>query len=380
MTDPRSDRLAELTVVIPSYGRQAYLGRQVKAWAGTAAKVIMLDGSPAPWEGSHQLPPNIEYWHRPTSIEERFRFVIDKLETPYSILLSDDELYVPSALSECIHEISRNPGCVACKGIPLGFNWVRGVVTGREVYPGLRGLRIDQDTPEERVLAHFAPYNMATLWAVIATDVFKKTLRAASAAGPFRGVGVVEKQISLVTAWSGKCHVINELMWLRSEENPNIWDSERQTYHDWYTDRRNQAEIDAFLRAPAEIVARPGAPAKHTQAAMRRAVDAYMSHREGVAREQRAKMTTSARVRAAILDIVPQRTRARLRARVGEMVPAPAKTAMRTLRGAREPVPGPSLMEAARTLAAKGVKVDYPQLERLHDLIVDFHSSRAARQ
>ena len=375
--------LSDLTIVIPSYERQAYLERQVSAWRDTPVRVLLLDGSAAPWAlaTAGELPGNIEYWHRPGSIETRLGFAADKVGTDYAVLLSDDELFLSSALLSCIEEISGTPGCVACKGLPLAFGWSGGVVSGREVYPTLRGLRIDQDTAEGRVRAHMSPYNMATLWAVMTRDVFVRTLRAVSAAGPFRSAAAVEMQVSLVTAWRGKCHVLSELMWLRSEENPNVWwNSGKQPFHDWYADRTNAAEVDAFLGAVVAAVESQTESRQAISRAMRGALDAYLEYYERVARERRAMRGHGSRLLSAAVELVPSRVRSRIRAGLAANLPDDAKQAIRAVLGRSPRTRAPlTLTAAAHQLADKGVRVDFRELVRLERLIAAFHLSHSAR-
>jgi glycosyltransferase domain-containing protein len=241
--------LSNLTIVIPTYERQHFLARHVSLWENTNSKVVILDGSVVSWLDSFKgkLPSNFEYYHNPDSIEKRLHSVKGRITTPYSVLLCDDEFYIPSALQSCVDELERFPDLTVCKGMAVAFNFLDGIVTGHKIYSSLRGYEVNQLTAEDRVNFHMENYAMAVLWGVTRTNVFNKMLDAMSF-GPFLSAAVGEIQCSLIAAWSGKIKVINELMWLRSYENKSIWWSfGNHQFHDWFNNPNNKDEVEKFI-------------------------------------------------------------------------------------------------------------------------------------
>jgi len=244
--------LSRLTVIIPSFGRQKYLDRQVDYWRQTEATILIIDGSPEAWKSNTKLPANTRYYHMPKSIEARFRFAAKLVETEYAILLSDDEFFLYSGLASCIAYLDSNVDVVACKGAAIAFqNYIAGVTVGLPVYPELRNTyAVDQSTEQGRMLQHMRPYAMATLWAVMRRKVFIATLHAMGADGPFKSAAAGELQTSLVAAYYGKCHVLNELVWLRSYENENIWWNDgRLSILEWYLDPVYSDEVERFYKS-----------------------------------------------------------------------------------------------------------------------------------
>ena len=213
--------LSDLTLVIPSYERQAYLLRQIEFWSRYPVNVVILDGSKSGCKHSRivNMPSQIKYRHMPVSLEERLGFVRGRITTKFAALLSDDEFLIPSAVESCLEYLLSHPDYVACKGQALWFDCNKGVVVGGRIYPGLQGYVIDDDTASGRMLQHMNNYEMATLWSIQRTDVFNLCLEVMSCERAFSTAAAAEMQISLATAYSGKCKVINELMWLRSREN-----------------------------------------------------------------------------------------------------------------------------------------------------------------
>lgn len=273
--------LSQLTVVIPTYNRQEFLHRQISFWGATDCHVEILDGSEKAWGNSSVVKyPNISYNHLPVNIESRLRFVIDKIDTKYAVLLSDDEFYSISALQTCIRELETASDLVACKGVAIGFRYAGGEVIGSVLYPHLRGYKIEHDNPFDRIIEHMSFYQMATLWSVMKVDSFKRCLMAISS-GPYSSAAVGEIAYSLTAAWLGKCKVIDELMWFRSFENKNIWNSfGHLSVEDWYTNEKFRNEVDRFLSATVAAVQVDQTTIPRLENKFEEALRTYISHIE----------------------------------------------------------------------------------------------------
>ena len=248
MKDSVNHRLKKLTIVIPSFNRQKYLLRQIKYWEDKNAKVIILDGSKSSLETSRKnIPSNINYIHSPISIESRLKIVESLIETPYSVLLSDDEFFIPTALENCILELEKDKEYSVCKGCAIAFDFLFNKVNGYPIYSELENYIVDQSKKEDRLSFHLGNYHMAVLWGVTRTEVFLKMLRAISK-GPYASAAVAEMTCSIIGAWEGKIKVLNEVMWLRSFENENIWWSfGNLKFHYWMEMPQFENEFKRFI-------------------------------------------------------------------------------------------------------------------------------------
>ena len=242
--------LSNLTIIIPSYNRQPFIKRQIAFWKNTSVEVVILDGSQTGIFPDEWCENNIRYYHKPVSLEDRLKFASTIIRTEYATMLSDDELFVPSALEECLNFLDNNPDYVACKGQVIGFrrNSFISRCQGVIGYTDLRGYEVTSSIPAERLLEHMSPYAMASLWAVHRADVLKKTLELAGLRPRYSSAAAFELQISLITAWYGKIKVLDRLMWLRSRENRNIWWSfGNVSTIDWLTNKKYKNEIEQFV-------------------------------------------------------------------------------------------------------------------------------------
>ena len=112
--------LSDLTIIIISYKRRNYALRSLKYWSGKGVRVHLLDGSAEsiPENLLQGLEENITYHHLYKSLFERLRIGPELVETEYSILLGDDEFFLPSALQACIDELEADRSLVACTAGP----------------------------------------------------------------------------------------------------------------------------------------------------------------------------------------------------------------------------------------------------------------------
>ena len=104
------DGLEKLSIVIPTYGRQEFVKRQIEYWSGSTATVFIMDGSPQALlrEYSEEFASNIRYIHSHSDFFSRMQQATNLIETPYVALLGDDDLFAKSGLRECIAHLERN--------------------------------------------------------------------------------------------------------------------------------------------------------------------------------------------------------------------------------------------------------------------------------
>jgi glycosyltransferase domain-containing protein len=214
--------LSKLTIVIPTFNRPEYVIRSIRYWSDYDVTVHVLDGSKVPIEGQlfSKLGSNINYHHLPIGLMERLYKSINLVDTEYSMMIPDDEFFIPSALESCIKEMKKNHEIVSCAGSAISFRVRDKEVIGNVIYPKLKDHSIMYDSPLERSVYHMSNYVPSTIFSVMRSDIWKKSIRSLSYKNYevfVRAVG--ELQFEITSSYLGKCKVIDELMWLRSFEN-----------------------------------------------------------------------------------------------------------------------------------------------------------------
>ncbi|MBT4188941.1 MAG: TIGR00180 family glycosyltransferase [Gemmatimonadales bacterium] len=256
--------LSLLTVVVPSRNRQDYLLRQIRFWASSSASLIVVDGSIRPLDDRVRSAVDnhrrMTYLHEHSSFARRLNLAAALIETPYSVMLGDDEFHLPSGLGASLSVLEENPDLVGCMGQVLSFSPVgsyRRIVLAR-AYPSLRGYEIRHAVPADRLIAAMSEYAMATCYAVLRTSVWQ---RSWGALGEYGSGAAAELQQAMAVYLLGGLATTGHAQWLRSIENSNeplssteekdgkIW------FPEWWEGQRYEAERVAFVGGLAELVA-----------------------------------------------------------------------------------------------------------------------------
>jgi glycosyltransferase domain-containing protein len=259
-----SGELSNLTVVVPSWQRQDYLLRQIRYWSASSASLVIVDGSRLPLpdriRSAVEVHPRITYRHHFSSMADRLCLAGGLIESPYAVMLGDDEFHLPSGLGASLSVLEENPDLVGCMGQVLSFSPVgsyRRIVLAR-VYPSLRGYEIRHAVPADRLIAAMSDYAMATCYAVLRTSVWR---RSWGSLGEYESGHAAELQQAMAVYLLGQFATTSHVQWLRSIENPNeplssteekdgkIW------FPEWWEGQRYEAERVAFVGRLAELVA-----------------------------------------------------------------------------------------------------------------------------
>jgi len=338
--------LYELTLVVPTFNRQRHALRQMHFWSDTPVKIHLLDGTSIPInaEDLKDLGDNVRYYHLPYSYEERLRKSLELVDTPYVALLCDDEFFIPSTLKHCIDELKTHKDFVACIGRCLGFYSTKRGMTATPMYNEMEGYRCVGATTGERMIEHMNPYICSTIYAVQRSEAWKKSM-VILVKEKFSSPYVGELQFELATCYQGKSMVIEELMWLRNNENKPIDFKEHNRklqFDTWLKDSRYQGEVNLFYENTATELAKiDGADKEKVLTDFKLAVDAYLDYCK-----KRRLIFSVATLRDKIMQFAPEKLRQKIHlARIDD---------------SWKPI-----MEAAENIQKEGVHVDFNQLQEI---------------
>tara|TARA_B100001057_G_scaffold500752_1_gene617580 strand:+ start:206 stop:1270 length:1065 start_codon:yes stop_codon:yes gene_type:complete len=241
--------LERLTIVIPSYNRQRFISRQVEFWSKSPVRLVILDGSKDPIRYLKKInSKKIIYHHSQNSLEQRLKKSLNFINTDYVAMISDDEFFCKSSLKSCINFLDTHKDYSTCKGMAIGFNWDGNQVLAFKIYPKLEGYDNNNKSSFERMNFHMKNYEMASLWSIQRSEVYSSCINSVSKYSKYSSAAVAEIQFSLISSFMGKIKVIQNLMWLRSFENKNIWWNEgRLEIKDWWLDKKYSNEHKKFI-------------------------------------------------------------------------------------------------------------------------------------
>lgn len=209
-----------VTIVIPTFRREAKALRALSFWAGQGFRVLMLDGSEKPLT----LPaaavddPDITYMHLPIPLSERLGHAAGEITTDFTVLCGDDDFMLPTALDRCAEFLDGHPDYAACGGQTLGFSkGAGGQLRAFVRYPGFLGFDNNHATPSDRIQAHFGSYLPASVYALCRTKVWVASMQLWSR-HEFPVYAIGELQFEFRVALAGKVRRLPVLHWLRSHE------------------------------------------------------------------------------------------------------------------------------------------------------------------
>ena len=192
----------------------------------------------------------IQYKHLVVPLEQRLGKSTEFITTEYAAVISDDEFFLPSSLSNCVTFLDEHSDYVSCKGWAVSFGWDGRRVNWRPINESLKGYKIDAEDRSQRMFDHLASYAHASWWAVQRKEVYIQALQAVGSNPAFPSAPCVELQVSLITAFYGKIKVLDELMWLRSYENESLWWAKaRLSTNQWWRDESYKDDHKRFVDA-----------------------------------------------------------------------------------------------------------------------------------
>lgn len=253
----QSDLLSEVTVVIVTRERESMARASLNFWSHVGVKVLMIDGSARRIE-KLAIPERARYVHAHVSYLARLKIASEMLTTRWVILACDDEIYSPSSLAACAQFLSSHPDYSAVGGEAVGFRARGDELEFLEQYPRLKGFRLDSISPSERFLFHLGDYKLSYLFFLTRSETWSKVW-AKLAKIEFEAFGSHELQYEAAMAYSGKVHVLPEIMWFRNRQVspqrvPGMagWDP-RIKFCDWWKDENTSRDRNDFVALMVEV-------------------------------------------------------------------------------------------------------------------------------
>lgn len=215
---------SELTVVIPTISRPLFVRRQVRYWSAFDAQVVILDGAQCPIDDPtlENLPSNIRYIHWPVKFNERLSRAHEFVTTEFACLLPDDEFFVPQGLNRAIQLLKTDGELIGVVGKVLYFFVDQGRFLCKRGYEEWKDFDNSSLTSFDRVREVLPPNKAHKVqFGVFRSGQWKELFYECYR--DFYSCGYLyERMLNLYSAVLGKTVVMDELLWMRSMENPPI--------------------------------------------------------------------------------------------------------------------------------------------------------------
>lgn len=257
--------LSDMSIVIPTLSRPRFVLRQFQYWGETDAQVIILDGAISPIEIPDRLQrSNIRYIHTGTRFNERLATAGQYVETKYCALLPDDEFFLPSGLRAAVERLDVDKSIIGCVGRNIYFFVDEGRFLVRDAYRDWLPFPAAKNTLSDRLNADLPPNKThMSVYAVLRSREWKLLSEAAYSEWFSCGY-TYERLWNLKRAALGRTEIIENLLWMRSMENPPVQtkDIPRSAGHDFVSWARNtqfSGEVSRYRDIARRVILAAGA-------------------------------------------------------------------------------------------------------------------------
>jgi glycosyltransferase domain-containing protein len=218
-----STGLSELTIVIPTVSRPLFILRQHEYWRDTDARIVILDGASSPISIPSSLrSPNIQYIHTGTRLTERLATASQYVSTKYCALLPDDEFFLVSGLRAAIRRLEEDAAIIGCVGRNLYFFVDQQRFLVRDAYRYYKPFPATAQTVEARLDADVAPNKTHGCSYGVFRSLNWSQIFSRSYGEEFSSGYVYERLTNLYRTVLGRTEILEDLLWMRSMENPPI--------------------------------------------------------------------------------------------------------------------------------------------------------------
>ena len=236
--------LSKITLLILSRNRQHCLKETLQFYVSTNLNILVLDNSPEPLD-PHYIPANCRYINIKLDFAQRCAKAIELIDTPYTIIGADDELYIPESLNVMQDFLDLNPNYVAVGGYAIAV-WRYGPsIAANWAYQRTYKYHNEGETPYERIRLHTGggvnPLTSFFTCNLTRTPIAKSCLEVYSNAPV-----LATDAISVFTiCGAGKSKYLDLVYWVRnwnqSPKSHTGW-NRNSFLHEWWSDSSNSLE------------------------------------------------------------------------------------------------------------------------------------------
>ena len=207
--------LDRLTVAVLSKDRPELLESVVRYWLDQNVNVIVSDASKHPNLEVAALT-GVLYRHGEDNWSQRLQFLSQSVRTDFVMLSCDDELYLPSAVSECILFLDRNPEFVACSGECVELSSKFGMLYWKPKYVRFRAFNLAHDSAQARVQDYLSASLVPTAYYGVNRVEPWRAIWSSMNPDDFATLEASETMFEILAASFGKIRVLPRLLWVRN--------------------------------------------------------------------------------------------------------------------------------------------------------------------
>jgi glycosyltransferase domain-containing protein len=240
--------LEEVTIVILSRDRNEVLAKTLIYWSNFNISVLILHNSNTPLP-LKKIPTNSRYYNLNVNYGERAGHAAQLIETPYAIMSSDDEVFLPSAIFSAVKLLNNDSELVSVGGQTLAVGKYESEYNMTIPYKFNSDYRNFGNSAAERLFTHFTGptgYRNGSLYRVIRSSTLKQVLIEFSQLGAIPTPYIYEATSEILINGLGKSYYIKDLIWIRNWLNVPIQNNQWQRnkyFFQWVESDKVEFEI-----------------------------------------------------------------------------------------------------------------------------------------
>lgn len=149
-----------VTIIIPPHNRHNHLTRVLDYLSPYEVAIIIADSTKSPYiDVNNLMSDSINYLHLPnTSFTEKINSVLLLVNTPYTLLLAEDDFCVIDNLIRCISFLELNKDYSSCQGSYTKFWYENTNLKTKHTYKLADNRDINLTNGLDRAMMHFGSY------------------------------------------------------------------------------------------------------------------------------------------------------------------------------------------------------------------------------
>ena len=240
--------LNELTVVILSRDRNLHLESTIDYYKELDIQLVVLHKTKIPVDEKY-FYPKLTYRIVDESYAQRCSISLNYIDTPYAILSTDDERYLPSTLINMLQSLKSNQNIMSVGAQAIALLSYDSLVGGQLLYKYLHGYSNINNDINDRVLLHFvnskSSITFSAMYRMYRSKDFGKMLKLFSLNEEVSTALITEVTSEVFSLFLGDIVYLDELLWIRNfmvePINTSDW-SRSLTFIDWWGDIRYESE------------------------------------------------------------------------------------------------------------------------------------------
>lgn len=247
--------LNKLTIFIMSRDRNQHLESTINYYKKYDIRLVIMHKARTPIDNKF-FYSKLTYKSVDESYVTRCKISLEYLNTPYAILSTDDERYLPSTLVSMVKILRLNSSISSVGAQAIALSTYGPLVSGQLLYKYLHGYCNTKNTLDERTKQHFAnagsDITFSSMYRMYRRDDFCKMLELFSLNKGISTALITEVTSELFSLSLGDIVHVNELLWVRNfmVEPINTTDWQRSlTFIEWWQESRFDNERLKWLNA-----------------------------------------------------------------------------------------------------------------------------------